>query len=141
MLSPIKSLLTQAPDLESSWQVEKIAYSEADKRLDLHLGFRMGGKFTCPVYGRKRAPAYYTNQKSWQYMNFSQHRAYLHASEHRVERPDCELRRWHQINDLVEDLTFFGGIPVFAGMIRFLICNISNNSNAEFRLSLLQSTS
>jgi len=92
MSSPIETLFAQALGLEAPWQVEKITFSEADKRLDIHLNFPKGSKFTCPVCGRKGVPAYDTHQKSWRHLNFFQHQAYLHADEPRVQCPDCGVK-------------------------------------------------
>ena len=92
MSSPIDTLFAQALGLEKPWTVDRITFSEADKRLDIYLDFSRGSKFTCPVCGRKDVPAYDTHRKSWRHLNFFQHQAYLHASEPRVKCPDCGVK-------------------------------------------------
>jgi len=37
--TPIETLFAQALGLEAPWPVERIAFSEADERLDIHLVF------------------------------------------------------------------------------------------------------
>jgi len=92
MSSPFETLFSQALGLEKPWTVDRITFSEADKRLDIYLDFPRGSKFTCPVCGRKDVPAYDTHEKSWRHLNFFQHQAYLHAPEPRVNCPKCGVK-------------------------------------------------
>lgn len=92
MSLPFETLFAQALGLEKPWTVDRISFSEADKRLDIYLDFPRGSKFTCPVCGRKDVPAYDTHQRSWRHLNFFQHQAYLHAPEPRVHCPDCGVK-------------------------------------------------
>ena len=92
MLSPIETLFTQALGLEAPWQVERISFSQADKRLDIYLNFASGSKFVCPKCGRKDVPAYDCHKQSWRHLNFFQHQAHLHAPVPRVNCPDCGVK-------------------------------------------------
>lgn len=92
MSSSIEALFSQALGLEAPWVVEKITFSEADKRLDIHLDFPKGSKFTCPLCGRKGVSAYDTHPKSWRHLNFFQYQALLHAPEPRLNCPDCGVK-------------------------------------------------
>ena len=92
MSSPIETLFKQALGLQKPWTVERITFSEADKRLDIYLDFAPGSKFVCPKCGRKDVPAYDTQEKSWRHLNFFQHQAYLHAPDPRVNCSDCGVK-------------------------------------------------
>lgn len=92
MSSAVETLFTQALGLEAPWVVEKIVFSQADKQIDIYLGFPRGSKFTCPICSRKGVPAYDTHEKSWRHLNFFQHQAYLHAAEPRIQCPECGVK-------------------------------------------------
>lgn len=92
MSSPFETLFSQALGLEKPWTVDRITFSEADKRLDIYLDFPRGSKFTCPKCGRKDVPVYDTHEKSWRHLNFFQHQAFLHAPEPRANCPDCGVK-------------------------------------------------
>ena len=79
------SLFGLALGIKSPWFVEKIEFSEQDKRLDIHINFTRGSKFEvdgalCPVHD--------TEQKTWRHLNFFQHECYLHARTPRVKTED-----------------------------------------------------
>jgi len=107
MSSRIEALFSQALGLEAPWQVEKIAFSEADKRLDIYLDFPKGSKFTCPVCRRKGIPAYDTHQKSWRHLNFFQHQALCRRSAQAGRSLRCHPhRRGRNISQTRSSLRF-----------------------------------
>jgi transposase len=92
MTSAVENLFSKALGLETPWIVEKIEFSQEENRLDIHLGFTRGSKFTCPKCGRAEVPAYDTHDKSWRHLNFFQHQAFLHAPEPRIQCPVCGVK-------------------------------------------------
>jgi transposase len=92
MSSSIETLFSRALGLEAPWQVVRITFSESEKKIDIHLDFPRGSRFTCPKCGRKDVPAYDTHHKSWRHLNFFQHQAHLHAPEPRVNCPECGVK-------------------------------------------------
>ena len=81
-----QELFAAALGLELPWKVEKILFSAAEKRLDIHIDFERGGLLPCPTCGTL-CKAYDTTEDSWRHLNFFQHSAFLHA---RVPRVDCD---------------------------------------------------
>ena len=59
----------------------------AAKRLDIHLDFQKGSKFTCPECGAEGQKVHDTATKTWRHLNFFQYEAYLTA---RVPRVHCD---------------------------------------------------
>ena len=66
--------------LESPWQIREISFvdvSEKVRELHIYLDFSRGSKFLSRT--GEYTTAYDTEEKSWQHLNFFQHRCYLHA--------------------------------------------------------------
>jgi transposase len=68
-------------------------FSIAAKRLDIHLDFPKGSRFSCPDCGAADCPAYDTEMMTWRHLNFFQHEAYLHARVPRVSCSACGIKR------------------------------------------------
>jgi len=81
-----QELFAAALGLDSPWKIEKILFSMAKKRLDIHIDFERGGLLPCPTCATL-CKAYDTTEDSWRHLNFFQHSALLHA---RVPRVDCD---------------------------------------------------
>lgn len=64
----------------------KVNFDAEKKRLDIHLDFAKGGKFSCSGCGELNS-VYDTKEKEWRHLNFFQHECYLHA---RTPRTDCD---------------------------------------------------
>jgi transposase len=75
------------------WMVAGSTFDAAAKRLDIHLDFPKGGRFSCPVCGAADCPAYDTEEMAWRHLNFFQHEAYLHARVPRVTCSGCGVKR------------------------------------------------
>ena len=71
------------------WEVEGVAFSKENKRLDIKIGFHRGATFACPVCGTA-APVHDTSEKTWRHLNFFQFDAYLTARVPRVKCPNAE---------------------------------------------------
>ena len=83
-----QELFRVALGLGEPWTVTKIAFSEAEHRLDLWLDFPAGSRFACPACGRAECGAYDSQERQWRHLNFFQHETYLHARQPRVECPE-----------------------------------------------------
>ena len=59
------------------------------KRLDIHLDFQKGSKFTCPECGAEGQKVHDTAAKTWRHLNFFQYEAYLTARVPRVHCDSC----------------------------------------------------
>ena len=79
-------LFTLALGLVPPWMVDDVTFQVEEKRLDLHVTFPKGSRFSCPVCGAE-CPVHDIQEKTWKHMDFFQHEAYLHARVPRVKCP------------------------------------------------------
>lgn len=86
-------LLQMALSLVPPWLVARSEFDATARRLDIHIDFPKGSRFTCPVCGGADCPAYDTEEMTWRHLNFFQHEAYLHARVPRVTCKSCGVRR------------------------------------------------
>ena len=80
--------------LSSPWFVKSLELDPAAKRLDIHLDFQKGSKFTCPECGAEGRKVHDTATKTWRHLNFFQYEAYLTA---RVPRIHCDACGVHLV--------------------------------------------
>ena len=73
--------------------VDDVTFKVEEKRLDLHVNFPKGSRFSCPVCAAE-CPVHDIPEKTWRQMDFFQHEAYLHA---RVPRVMCQEHGVHQL--------------------------------------------
>lgn len=57
--------------------------------LHLYLDFRPGGRFACSDCGTTWLEVHDTTERTWQHLNFFQHRAWLHARAPRTRCGRC----------------------------------------------------
>jgi transposase len=86
-------LFTLALGLVPPWMVDDVTFKVEEKRLDLHVTFPKGSRFSCPVCGAE-CPVHDVQEKTWRHMDFFQHEACLPA---RVPRVKCLEHGVHQI--------------------------------------------
>jgi transposase len=86
-------LFRMALGIEPPWLVKKSEFDAAAKRLDIHLDFARGSRFSCPECGVADCPAYDSEDKIWRHLNFFQHEAYLHARVPRVTCKRCGIKQ------------------------------------------------
>jgi len=86
-------LFRMALGIAPPWVVTKSEFDATAKRLDIHLDFAKGSRFTCPQCGLAGCPAYDSEEKTWRHLNFFQHEAYLHARVPRVSCKDCGIKQ------------------------------------------------
>ena len=85
-------LFQMAIGLTPPWQVSASEFDSNKKRLDICLDFPRGSTFICPECGQTEIKAYDTQEKSWRYLNFFQHEAYLTARVPRINCDNCGIR-------------------------------------------------
>jgi transposase len=88
-----KSIFEQALHIETPWYVREVVLHPGEKtevgELHLYLDFESGGKFKdtsgeyCGVYD--------TTERTWQHLNFFEHRCYIHARVPRVRSSDGKV--------------------------------------------------
>ena len=86
-----KSLFATALNLQEPWYIKGIAFSHAERRLDLHIDFKPGSSFPLEGY-EGRFSVHDTVDKSCRHLNFFQHECYLHCRTPRVNTPDGLVR-------------------------------------------------
>jgi transposase len=79
-------LFSKALCVESPWHIREVQFesaSESGLELHIYLDFERGSKFLSRT--KEYTTAYDTEEKSWQHLNFFQHRCYLHARVPRLQ--------------------------------------------------------
>ncbi len=87
------SLLQLALGLAPPWTVTGSDFDAEARRLDIHIDFTAGSRFTCPGCGAADCPAHDTERMTWRHLNFFQHQAYLHARVPRVRCVRCGVKK------------------------------------------------
>src|SRR5262252_3651189 len=85
-------LFQLALGLVPPWMVAAAKFDAGEKRLDIEIDFKTGGRFACPECGKADRPVHDTVKKTWRHLNFFQHQAFLHARVARIDCPDCGVR-------------------------------------------------
>lgn len=76
--------------LQEPWNIKEIIFNKENLQLDIYLQFTKGFKFTMDD-GHKYT-AYSTVERSWQHLNFFQHKCYLHAKVPKVKQADGKIK-------------------------------------------------
>lgn len=66
------------------WKLTEVTFDSEHGRLDMHLDFSRGARFSCPESDSSECPVYDTEDKTWRHLNLFQHQTYLHARIPRV---------------------------------------------------------
>ena len=85
-------IFQQALHINDPWFIKSIDFNEEQKRLDIHIDFKRGTKFTTDEDSEKSYGAYDTVVKTWRHLNFFEHECYLHARVPRVKNNEGKLR-------------------------------------------------
>jgi len=86
-------LFTLALGLARPWQVIRTAFDAQQGRLDLGIDFERGHTFACPSCTESACPVHDTVEKTWQHLDFFQHKAVLTARVPRISCPGCGVRQ------------------------------------------------
>jgi transposase len=85
-------LFQLALGLVPPWMVADAKFDAKNKRLDIEIDFKTGGRFACPECGKADCPVHDTVKKTWRHLNFFGHQAFLHARVARIDCPDHGVR-------------------------------------------------
>ena len=83
-------IFSLALGLEKPWFIEKTEFNLAEQQLDIYLSFTRGHKFTIDD-GSSRT-AHDTLPRTWQHLNFFQHKCFLHAKVPRVKQSNGKVK-------------------------------------------------
>lgn len=76
--------------LEEPWSIKEIIFNKESLQLDIYLQFTKGFKFT--MNDGCKYTAHDTVERSWQHLNFFQHKCYLHAKVPKVKQSDGKIK-------------------------------------------------
>jgi len=85
-----KEIFSIALGLEKPWHIKEVLFDEANSQLDIHLEFFKGYKFT--MEDGNEYTAHDTVERSWQHLNFFQHKCYLHAKVPKVKQANGKIK-------------------------------------------------
>lgn len=88
-----RDLMQIALSLDEPWTVSSVEFDKAESRIDLHLAFPKGSRFTCPACGLVEQGVYDTQERTWRHLDFFQHQAFLHAKVPRVNCSKCGVKQ------------------------------------------------
>lgn len=83
-------IFSLALGLESPWYIEKTIFQSEEQRLDIYLKFKRGYKFK--KEDNTSSTAYDTVSRTWQHLNFFQHKCFIHANVPRVKQSDGKVK-------------------------------------------------
>ena len=86
-----KKLVSLGLDLDEPWYVEEVSLEQVDTELILHIdiGHHKGVKFD---YEGSEYSVYDHQQRSWEHLNFFQHKCHIHCRVPRVKLPDGKVK-------------------------------------------------
>lgn len=87
-----KEIFTLALGLSAPWEVSSVDFKEeaGSQALHIELSFKRGGKFVGD--DGESYTAYDTVNRSWQHLNFFQHKCFIHASVPRIKQKDGKVK-------------------------------------------------
>lgn len=86
-------LFEAALAIQKPWFIDQVAFDKDKKRLDIHIDFEKGAKFSSEEeeysgqYG-----VYDTEEKIWRHLNFFEHECYLHCRTPRIKLDNGKVR-------------------------------------------------
>lgn len=75
--------------------VKNVDFDPAKGELHIHIDFRKGSKFKCPICGDKGLNVHDTIDKTWRHLNFFQYKAFLHFRTPRINCPKDGIHMTH----------------------------------------------
>lgn len=76
--------------LKEPWHIKEVNFDQSNGKLDIHLSFMRGHKFLSQ--DGEHYTAHDTVERTWQHLNFFQHKCYLHAKVPRVKQADGKIK-------------------------------------------------
>lgn len=91
----VEALFTQALGLDSPWEVLSFRFDPKTEGLELELGFKRGSRFPDPrtedPAAAELCPVHDTVARTWEHLNFFEHRTHLTAKVPRIKAPDGKV--------------------------------------------------
>jgi transposase len=78
--------------IEVPWHIEKIVFSKEQSQLDIYLKFTRGSRFM--MDDQQEYTAHDTSDRTWQHLDFFQHKCYLHAKVPKVKQADGKIKTY-----------------------------------------------
>ena len=75
--------------LQTPWYIKEVLFNKENLQLDIYLGFTKGYKFK--MDDGNEYTAFDTVERSWQHLNFFEHKCYLHAKVPKVKQSDGKI--------------------------------------------------
>ena len=86
-------LFEAALAIQKPWFIDHIEFDKDKKRLDIHIDFEKGARFSSE---EKDYPGQYgvydTEEKTWRHLNFFEHECYLHCRTPRIKLDNGKVR-------------------------------------------------
>ena len=89
-----EKLFETALNLQEPWYVKRIEFDPSAGELHMHIDFRRGSPFPCPVCSQQ-VQVHDTMEQTWRHLNFFQYKAYIHS---RTPRAKCPADGVHLVN-------------------------------------------
>ena len=78
--------------VEKPWNIERVVFNKENSQLDIYLSFTRGFKFM--MDDEQEYTAHDTTQRTWQHLDFFQHKCYLHAKVPKVKQADGKIKTY-----------------------------------------------
>lgn len=87
-----EQLFATALQISEPLYVKNVDFDPAEGELHIHIDFRKGSKFKCPICGQECLSVHDTVEKTWRHLNFFQYKAFLHFRAPRIDCPKDGVR-------------------------------------------------
>ena len=87
-----EQIFTIALGIEEPWHIEKIVFNKDRSQLDIYLYFTRGFRFK--MDDEQEYTAHDTAERTWQHLDFFQHKCYLHAKVPKVKQADGKIKTY-----------------------------------------------
>lgn len=90
-----EQLFASALMISEPLYVKNVDFDPAVGELHIHIDFRKGSKFKCPICGDSGLKVHDTIEKTWRHLNFFQYKAFLHFRTPRIDCPKDGVHLTH----------------------------------------------
>lgn len=87
-----EQLFATALQISEPLYVKNVDFDPAEGELHIHIDFRKGSKFKCPICGQECLSVHDSVEKTWRHLNFFQYKAFLHFRTPRIDCPEDGVR-------------------------------------------------
>jgi transposase len=123
-----EDLFKLALNLQDPWYVTSIEFNNIEKRIDIHIDFKVSSRFECSSCKTAGCAVHDTMERGWRHLNYFQFKTYIHA---RVPRTKCEKCGLIRLIDVPWARRGAGFTLLMDSMILILAQNMPVNAVAE----------